>query len=136
MKNKDRPEVQKACTYYWTHNMSRSIDDMLEPYGYNHKNDLLIGDWLNKEYSPFTAFEKELLSHIDVEFKWIARDMNGSLFIYNLKPYKNTKELPNQWSQGTEGSMRCIALKDLFNTIKWEDAEPVCIDDYVNRKEG
>ena len=131
MKNKDRPEVQKACTDYWLTDFGTNIQYVLEPYGYD--NSLRIDDWLNEEYIPFTEFEKELLSHIDINYKWIARDMNGTLFIYNLKPYKNTEEFPNIWLQAEEDSMRYIALKDIFNTIKWEDENPVCIDDYVKR---
>ena len=125
MKNKDRPEVQKACTDYWLTGFGTNIQDVLEPYGYD--NSLRIDDWLNEEYIPFTAFEKELLSHFDKKYHWITRDSLGNLFVYVNKPYRNDF----YWLSDSYHSD--IPDGDYFQSIKWSDAEPVCIDDIVKR---
>ena len=37
----------------------------------------------------FIDTEKRILEATDKNYKWIARDENGCLYIYNTKPYKN-----------------------------------------------
>ena len=37
----------------------------------------------------FTDIEKRILEATDKNYKWIARDENGRLYIYNVKPYKD-----------------------------------------------
>ena len=37
----------------------------------------------------FTDVERHILERTDKRFKWIARDENGCLYIYNTKPYKD-----------------------------------------------
>lgn len=66
----------------------------------------------------FTEDEKVILRNIREEFRWIARDRDGGLNIYNVKPYK----LDNCW-----GRKRIIdfeifnVFEHLFKSIKWED---------------
>ena len=131
MKNKDRPEVQKACAEYLAKNIScEQMKSCMKEHGYNNSG---LIDWLNEEYSPFTDFEKEFLSHIDINYKWIARDNNDHLFIYELKPQKNKSGVINKWYEPIEGEYQYLPFIDLFKSIKLEDAEPVYIDDIVNR---
>lgn len=55
---------------------------------------------------------------------WIARDKDGSLFIYRTKPRKYKED--GQWGD------KCIQVAyneviedyDLFSEVKWEDEEP------------
>ena len=37
----------------------------------------------------FTDVEKQILERTDKRYKWIARDKNGCLYIYDTKPYKD-----------------------------------------------
>jgi hypothetical protein len=74
----------------------------------------------------FTDDELCILRNIDKKYKWIARDENGSLCLYYQKPKKSGY----QW----DGKYKVIEMFDhLFNSILWEDEEPVYIDDYVER---
>lgn len=51
---------------------------------------------------------------------WIARDKNGSLFMYEEKPRKHN----NKW-ESTNGKIEGIFKFDYaFPEVKWEDEEP------------
>ena len=76
----------------------------------------------------FTDDELCILRNIDKSCKWIARD--SDLGIYTEKPFKED----SVW----EGKPRSkyyglYTFNHLFNSIQWEDEEPVFIDDYVER---
>ena len=67
---------------------------------------------------------------IDKRCKYIAKDKNGAICVYDSRPIKNEK-----WWDNDEWFYRLAAIKDsLFDEILWEDEEPVYIDDYVNRQ--
>ena len=71
-----------------------------------------------------------ILRNIDKEYKWIARDRWGEMWIYSDKPKKEDE----QWNWNTYYFKPLNIFKNsLFTEIKWEDEEPVYIDDYVNR---
>ena len=84
----------------------------------------------------FTDDELCILRNIDKKYKWIARDKvdrdeydnYGNLNIYLGKPNKSTVS----WLPSDE-YCEFHAYNHLFQSIKWEDEEPVCIDDYVER---
>lgn len=86
----------------------------------------------------FTDDELCILRNIDKEYKWIARDKvckdeyddYGNLNIYLGKPNnKSTVSwLPSDIYCEFHG------YNHLFQSIQWEDEEPVYIDDYVNRQ--
>ena len=82
----------------------------------------------------FTDDELCILRNIDKEYKWIAKDRDGDLWIYNNKP---KKEYDRYWRDCSSKSLSFEPLdifkNSLFTEIKWEDEEPVYIDDYVNR---
>ena len=66
---------------------------------------------------------------IDKRCKYIAKDKNGAICVYDSRPIKNEK-----WWDNDEWFYRLAAIKDsLFDEILWEDEEPVYIDDYVER---
>ena len=84
----------------------------------------------------FTDDELCILRNIDKKYKWIARDKvdrdeydnYGNLNIYLGKPNKSTVS----WLPSDE-YCEFHAYNHLFQSIKWEDEEPIYIDDYVER---
>ena len=79
-----------------------------------------------KEFSQETL---NFFKCIDKKYKWIAKDIDGGVCIYINKPKKEDVSWVNF------GSYKPLdIIKDsLFTEIKWEDEEPVYIDDYVDR---
>lgn len=79
----------------------------------------------------FTDDELCILRNIDKKYKWIARDRDGEAWIYSDKP-KKEDNLCN-WNTYYSFKSLDIIKNSLFTEIKWEDEEPVYIDDYVER---
>ena len=67
---------------------------------------------------------------IDKEYKWIAKDKDGEVCIYINKPKKEDVS----WDNFSFYKPLDIIKDSLFTEIKWEDEEPVYIDDYVERQ--
>ena len=78
----------------------------------------------------FTDDELCILRNIDKKYKWIARDESGNLCIFVSKPNKN-EEIWENMIHSDYIEFHCY--NHLFNSIKWEDEEPIYIDDYVER---
>jgi hypothetical protein len=78
----------------------------------------------------FTDDELCILRNVDKEYKWVARDEGGNVCIFIEKPLK--KETIWDFVSGTD-YIEFHCYNHLFQSIKWEDEEPVCIDDYVER---
>ena len=78
----------------------------------------------------FTDDELCVLKNIDKKYKWIARDKSDNLCIFDEKPNKN-EEIWDNVIRSDFIELNCY--NSLFNSILWEDNEPVYIDDYVNR---
>ena len=76
----------------------------------------------------FTDDELCVLKNIDKKYKLVARDKNGDLYAYPYRPMKGA----TYWGKGSHESL--FTFNSLFTEIKWEDEEPVYIDDYVNRQ--
>lgn len=86
-------------------------------------------EWCEQEAPPdLTGMEKEVLKAIDPGFKYIARDKDGKLFVYCRKPQKGDEK----WLSRFPCTFH--PLSSLFGWIRFEDEEPVCIDDYVSRQ--
>lgn len=82
-----------------------------------------------KEPIKLTKFEYEYLKIAkENEFSFIARDKNGTLFLYAGKPFK----CENVWSY--RGNVLIIFI-ELFEFVKWEDEEPYNIDELLNNCE-
>lgn len=108
------------------------------------KSCLNINDLVNKEIikvpkkKNFTDDELCILRNINKKYKWIARDKidrdeynkYGNLDIYIAKPKKST--FAESWLPSNVNS-ELHGYNHLFQSIKWEDEEPVYIDDYVER---
>ena len=77
----------------------------------------------------FTEDEKTIAKNIDKKYKWIARDSNGWLYLYQNKPNK----LDCCWDDPNNSTpYRIVNLKyfnHIFISIKWEDDEPTRISD-------
>ena len=66
---------------------------------------------------------------IDKRWRYIAKDKNGTISAFGSKPTKKERCWLNY-----EGFDCLDVFKDsLFTEIKWEDEEPIYIDDYVER---
>lgn len=92
-------------------------------------NDLVGGEIIKlPKKKEFTDDELCILRNIDKKYKWIARDKGGTTYIHEEKPTKEgeTWENVGHWCS-------LYTFKHLFNSIQWEDEEPVFIDDYVER---
>ena len=84
----------------------------------------------------FTDDELYILRNIDKKYKWIAKDKDGLICTFVSKPIKTEKLWSDGWSNSNNGESYASleAIKNsLFTEIKWEDEEPIRIDDYVER---
>ena len=79
----------------------------------------------------FSQDELCILRNIDKEYKWITKDRSGDIWIYADKPKKEDKVW--NWTKICSFISLNMIKNSLFTEIKWEDEEPVCIDDYVER---
>ncbi len=79
----------------------------------------------------FTDDELCILRNIDKEYKWIARDEeDGGICVFIEKPLRRE----HIWEfKRSSHYMEFYCYNHLFNSITWEDEEPVFIDDYVER---
>lgn len=66
----------------------------------------------------FTDDEKNIARNLDKEYKWIARDSDGNLSIYEGKPRKEE----SYWIADDYDYIPYF--NHLFPAIKWEDEEP------------
>lgn len=81
----------------------------------------------------FTDNELFILKNIDKKYKWIAKDKNGLICTFVSKPIKTEKLWSDGWSNGESYASLEAIKNSLFTEIKWEDEEPIYIDDYVDR---
>lgn len=88
-----------------------SINEMLNPEG--------EPIWVRKEPIKLSDDERVILSNIEDDYIWIARDRDGSLYVYGNKPQKGNA----YWSG--DKYKRANIFEHLFQWVKWEDAEPV-----------
>lgn len=83
-----------------------------------------------REPIKLTLHEKCILESIDKKNKFIARDRDNGLWIYESKPLKSNI----CWNN--EEYMQYINIfNHLFKFIKWEDEEPYNIQDILNNCE-
>ena len=88
-----------------------------------------IKDWSESEYIEKPVISKKdrfFLECIDAGIKYITRDMDGCLFVYISKPYKQI----DCWSSSayeTEKTLRMFNVD--FPMVKWKDGKPWLIED-------
>lgn len=87
-----------------------------------------------REWTEQESIEKKVISKRDKTFlecigegiKYIARDMDGFLFIYGIKPHK----LIDCWESGWIESNKSLEFFKLnLPMVKWSDKEPWLIED-------
>ena len=83
-----------------------------------------------KKTKQFTDDELCILRNVDKEWKWIARDEDGNVCVYSMKPFKVEDCM---WDDAGTDYIQLNYFNHLFKSIKWEDEEPVFIDDYIER---
>lgn len=75
-----------------------------------------IINWLYQEYVPFTKTEKIILDNTDSKYKWISRDSNGHLFLYECKPDK----LNSSYVYSDGGYVYFGEYNHLFESVTFE----------------
>ena len=80
--------------------------------------------WERKETPKLTEDEKAILRNVPKEYKWIARDSSGMVYIFIEKPEKRQAI----W-YGFGQPM--IPFYHLFQFIKWEDEELYSIEELL-----
>ena len=87
--------------------------------------------WERKEPPRLTSDEIAILRNIDKEYKWIARDKNGILYIYDSVPEKRGNY---KWSRDTlhvDILSNLSLFSHMFKFIQWTDSEPYVINDLL-----
>lgn len=86
-------------------------------------------DWAESEYiepAKISKRDKAFLNYINVNMHYIARDMDGGLYVYISKPHKLIDCWESSWCE-LDKSLGFFKLD--FPMIKWEDDEPWLIED-------
>ena len=105
-------------------NMFEEFDKLIKKF--DEATDEFVEKLKDKEKPVLTNAEKTILENIPKEFKYIARDEIGKLYIYEKKPSKDEKVW--YWY----GLVVDFGLfNHLFNFIKWEDSEPNKIEELL-----
>lgn len=74
--------------------------------------------------------ERIVLQMLEKQYQWIARDEDGSLYVYEEKPYKSIKE--KYWLSPYD-SCELSAFEHHFQFVQYEDDEPWLIKDIINK---
>lgn len=92
--------------------------------------------WLvseNKEPIKLNRLEYEILKF--GQFGYIARDEDGNLFAFSLKPEKVKDSWDCDIKKNVTYSRDLTLFNELFDFIKWEDAEPTSVKEVLNNCE-
>ena len=110
------------------------IGDYSEQKSYLNINEV-VGKNIIKlsKKKEFTNNELYILNNIDKKYKWIAKDKDGLICTFVSKPIKTEKLWSDGWSNGDSYASLEAIKNSLFTEIKWEDEEPIYIDEYVER---
>ena len=83
------------------------------------------------DYKNKKEAEYHILNNVSTQWKWIARDEDGSLFLYDKKPYK----YGSFWKYKS-AYIELDIYKHLFPCMKWGDDEPWEIAQLLERYEN
>lgn len=89
-------------------------------------------DWLKAEHKKaiiLTETERTILENIDKDYKWIARDSDGRLDVYTVKPFKD--EQYKNWDIEDGDCEKLDVFKHLFQFVEWEDKEAYNIEELL-----
>ena len=130
----ERDDSKIYYKYRVYNNIIQHFDEVLKIWEYSTLSiNALVASEIIKlpKKKQFTNDELCILRNIDKKYKWIARDESGSLCIFDEKPKKSEE----MWDNVTHSDfIELNCYNNLFNSIHWEDEEPIRIDDYVERK--
>ena len=118
-------------------NRIQYFDEVLEQWNYSSLsvNALVVSEIIKlPKKKELTDDELYILRNIDKKYKWIAKDKDGLICTYINKPKKTEKLWSDGWSNGDSYASLEAIKNSLFTEIKWEDEEPIYIDEYVDRK--
>ena len=76
--------------------------------------------WERKETPRLTNDEIAILRNIDKKYIWLARDINGGLYIYEFKPGKSSTEIWIAYGKSVDLSL----FSHMFKGITFNDKEP------------
>lgn len=82
--------------------------------------------WERKEFVVSTD-EKTILRILPKQFKWIVRSQERCLLLYEDKPQKTRY----YWESSLGDVESLMVFNHLFEYIKWEDTEPMLIEDLL-----
>lgn len=88
--------------------------------------------WLKQEYKEqikLSDAERVILENIDKDYKWICRDENMNIYVFDLKPSKD--EEYDCWDSDEGIGERLEVFNHLFQFIKWEDEQPYNIEELL-----
>lgn len=88
-------------------------------------------EWFKQEHKEkikLSEAEKVILENIDTKYSWIARDKDGTLCVYDVKPKKDIRIY--DWVNG-EYLFNLSVFSHLFQFIKWENEEPYNIQELL-----
>lgn len=86
-------------------------------------------DETNDGQWTFSEDEKAILRNLSEKYKWIARNENNNLFVYEVKPAKN--HVLGVWQVYINFCKSLKYYNYLFKTIKWTDDEPCEFGKYI-----
>ena len=113
---------------YYDENLTRSSRqesyDIMKVYKDYTLTELL---WERKEKPQLNEDEKVILRSLPKDYKWIARDLSGMVYIFIERPEKGQAI----W-YGCGQPM--IPFYHLFQFIKWEDEEPYLIEELLGEE--
>lgn len=115
---------------------------------YNH-TPTFPRSWQIPKIPLVTENQQTFLSCIDKKYKWIARDDDGSVFVFKEKPEKNDNEWWSPIYRLEEDCMNVSTIiefpftfiptetdEDFFNYLSWEDEEPKLISYLLDSCKG
>lgn len=76
--------------------------------------------WAYEEYDPFTEDEKIILNNLPRQYRWIVRDGDGDLWLFEEKPFK-TEIVANYHKRScTTYELDFSCYNHLFKNVTWE----------------
>ena len=88
-------------------------------------------EWAESEYVEKPVISKRdraFLDYLREEYKFVARDKDGKLFVYSPKPFQD-KNFKLWWSGCSNGYSLHLYYNVQFPMVKWEDEKPWLIED-------
>lgn len=125
-----KSETMLPC--YWHRIINRNLDCQGRSCDYCHKKFL---EWLNEEYKEpikLTEAERVILKNMSEDFRYIARDKNGYLYVYrNTEP--DWSDIQQAWRprHGNE-CIEFFEYNHLFQFVKWTDEKPYKIKELLS----